>query len=143
MTERNIRRSKAARRTHEHPSHEDYLAKWRAEAAVLRRHKAYVEGAALCEEMLNDLQRVLEGEASQSLNLQEAASESGYSPDHLGKLVREGKLPNAGRLNAPLIRKKDLPRKASRGLRPARSSLTLLGASPGQIARDIVEGASR
>jgi hypothetical protein len=39
---------------------------------------------------------------------------SGYSADHLGELVREGKIPNAGRKNAPLIRRLDLPMKAGR-----------------------------
>ena len=44
-----------------------------------------------------------------TLNLREASGESGYSADHLGQLVRDGKIPNAGRPNAPLIRRADLP----------------------------------
>ena len=44
--------------------------------------------------------------------LVEAARESGYSADHLGRLVRDGKIPNAGRPGAPRIARRDLPRKA-------------------------------
>lgn len=58
------------------------------------------------------LEASLEGEDNTLLSLQEAAAESGYSADHLGRLVREGKIPNAGRPNAPRIAAGDLPRKS-------------------------------
>ena len=41
-----------------------------------------------------------------------AARESGYSADHLGRLVRDGRIPNAGRPGAPRIARSHLPRKA-------------------------------
>ena len=50
-------------------------------------------------------------ELEATLSLVEAASESGYSADHLGRLVRDGKIPNAGRPGAPRIARKHLPRK--------------------------------
>lgn len=40
---------------------------------------------------------------------------TGYSPAHLGRLVREGKIPNHGRTNAPRVRRGDLPVKALPG----------------------------
>jgi len=52
------------------------------------------------------------------LNLQQAAEESGYSADHLGRLVKDGEIPNAGRTKAPRILRKDLPRKPGVGLTP-------------------------
>ena len=45
------------------------------------------------------------------MSLVEAASECGYSADHLGRLVRSGQIPNAGRANAPKVRRRDLPKK--------------------------------
>jgi len=103
----------------------------------MRHRAASVNGAALLEEVLTDFASVSRGDGDETLNLQQASQESGYSADHLGRLVREGKIPNAGRPNAPRIRRADLPRKAS-GLRPAQVPLSLLGATPRQIARAVV-----
>ena len=116
---------------------DDFRAKWRTEAALMRRRSAIVEGAELCEEMLGDFEAVLAADVETVLNLQEAAADSGYSADYLGLLVRKGKIPNAGRLNAPLIRRRDLPRKAS-SLPSDPTPVRLVGVTPGQIARAVV-----
>ena len=116
---------------------DDFRAKWRTEAQAMRRRNAIVEGAALCEEMLRDFEAVVAQEADAVLNLQQAAAESGYSADYLGQLIRDGQIPNAGRPNAPKIRRADLPRKAS-GLRPRASPVHLPTATPRQIARAVV-----
>lgn len=41
--------------------------------------------------------------------LAEAAKVSGYSVDHLGRLLRQGKIPNRGRRHSPKIQRGDLP----------------------------------
>jgi hypothetical protein len=76
-----------------------------------RRLGVTVDGAKLAEEILADLEG-LDASGDDALSLVDAATECGYSADHLGRLVRSGALPNAGRPNAPRIRRKDLPRKA-------------------------------
>lgn len=115
----------------------EFLEKWSAEAETLKRRAALVDGAALLTEVLADFVAVTRGDADDTLNLQEAARESGYSADHLGRLLRDGKLPNAGRANAPRIRRRDLPRKPA-ALRPDWPPVSLPGATPGQIARAVV-----
>jgi hypothetical protein len=115
----------------------DFRAKWRSEAEALRRRHATVDGAELCKEMLTDFDAVVAAEMEVALNLQEAAAESGYSPDHLGALVRKGKIPNVGRPKAPRIRRSDLPRKPSL-LRSFPPPFKLPGATSGQIARAVV-----
>jgi hypothetical protein len=100
-----------------------------------------VDGAALLDEVLSDFAALRLADAAELLNLRQASAESGYSPDHLGRLVRDGKIPNAGRPNAPRIRRTDLPRKAS-ALRAEAGRLNLLGATPGQIARAVVNSES-
>jgi hypothetical protein len=50
------------------------------------------------------------------VTLQEAALASGYTPDHLSRLVRQGRLVNYGRKHSPRYRAADLPRKPTRQL---------------------------
>jgi hypothetical protein len=116
---------------------QEFRAKWGAEADAMRRRGAVVNGAAVLDEVLADFASLTQGEAEALLNLQHASQESGYSADHLGRLIRDGTIPNAGRPNAPKIRRGDLPRKAA-GLRWAQVPRSLLGATPGQIARAVV-----
>jgi hypothetical protein len=115
----------------------DFRAKWRTEADALRRRHATVDGAELCKEILADFDAVVAAEMEVVLNLQEAAAESGYSPDHLGALIRKKALPQAGRPGAPKIRRSDLPKKAS-GLRPPPQAFKIVPATPGEIARAVV-----
>ncbi len=78
----------------------DSLASWGAsDTAKAFRAAAY------------ELEAVMLAESSSTVNLTEASVETGYSADHLGRLVREGRIPNAGRKSAPRIRRQDLPRK--------------------------------
>jgi len=118
-------------------SPEDFLTKWVGEASAMRSRGALVNGAALLEEVLHDFDAATSDYQAQPLTLGNAARESGYSADYLGRLVREGRIPNAGRPNAPKIRRSDLPRKAS-SLRCRDPFHHLDPTTPGQIARSVV-----
>jgi hypothetical protein len=67
------------------------------------------------------------------LTLSEAAAESGYSVDHLSRLLRSNRLPNAGRRYSPRIRRGDLPRRPN--LRGP-TQISHLGDAR-QVARDV------
>ena len=121
---------------------EDLVAKWTEHAETMRRHGALVSGAVLCAEFLADFEAVLADQDAGTLILRQASRESGYSADHLCLLVRAVQIPNAGRPNAPRIRRRDLPRKAG-ALPPAAPEITLVGATPGQIARAVVTSTKR
>jgi hypothetical protein len=114
-----------------------FVAKWSDEAESLRRLGAHVDGALLIDAILADLSVLDRAKATEALTLEEAARESGYTSDHLGKLLRVGAIPNAGRKNAPRILRRHLPRKPS-ALREQRITSQLAGATPGQIARIVV-----
>ena len=58
---------------------------------------------------MEQLERALQEQDERLLNLQEAADLSGYSADHLGRLVRDEAIPNAGHPGAPRIARRDLP----------------------------------
>lgn len=62
-----------------------FISKWRAEAETLRRPGAHADGVELIDAILADLRALNCAKAFESLTLEEAARESGYMPDHLGK----------------------------------------------------------
>jgi hypothetical protein len=86
---------------------------WRRDAATLRGYGAEPQAAALdrCADVLDEN---LRAKASAPLTLKAASELGGFSPDHLGRLIREGKIDNAGRLGAPRIRHVDVPMKRGR-----------------------------
>ena len=102
-------------RTPRGASVETLPATWRTQAKALRRYRDET-----------------------TLSLTEAARESGYSTDHLGRLVRDGKIPNTGRPGAPRIARSHLPRKAPAEPRlvekPSRGEV-----SNAQIVQSIIE----
>lgn len=83
-------------------------AYWRDEAATLRGYGAEAQATAI-ERCACDLEEKAGSEGQEVLTLAEAARASGYSADHLGRLVREGKIPNAGRPGSPRIARGDVP----------------------------------
>jgi hypothetical protein len=84
----------------------------------MRRRSVMVAGALLCEEFLLDVEALFAAEEDALLTLEEAAAASGYSVEHIARLIRQGKLPNAGRWHAPRLRARDLPRKPAAALEP-------------------------
>jgi hypothetical protein len=101
----------------------DIIDRWTNRRDELRRLRAAVDGAAICEEILADLEALQRSAAEGILTLASAAAVSGYSVDHLARLLREGKLPNKGRKGAPRICIADLPKRPSASLarnRPTR-----------------------
>ena len=86
-------------------------ASWRESAVQLRRYGAEAQAVTL-ESAADDVLEALAGVDDALLTLDEAARESGYSAEHLGRLVRKGRLPNAGRRGRPRIRAADLPKRA-------------------------------
>ena len=83
---------------------------WRARAQFLSDfgdpNSGRLWGLAATE--LDQALRVLGAEL---LTLPQAAALCGYSADHLGSLVRKGKIPNLGCKGSPRIRPSDLPTK--------------------------------
>lgn len=87
----------------------DLPGRWRALANDLR---PYAPGAAAAwENAALELEQALRAAELEPLKLRDAARESGYSEDHLGELLRQGKITNAGRPHAPRILRRDLPKK--------------------------------
>ena len=111
-------------------------AEWRRHAETLRAFGAAAQAEAV-DRCADELERALASEEGELLTLQQAACLSGYSTDHLGRLIRQGTLRNLGRPRAPRVRRGDLPRKAA-ALPGQTAGLHLLGADPRQVARAVV-----
>lgn len=89
------------------------ITTWRARARDLA---PYAPAAAIAfTRAAEELEAALRLQECEVLSLSAAARESAYSRDHLARLIRDGKIPNAGRRSAPRIRRADLPRKPSSG----------------------------
>ena len=97
----------------------DLSKSWLQLAELFRSH-ADKPPAVAYERCAKELEEALREEGDRPLTLQEASRISGYSADHLGRAVREGKIPNAGRVGAPRIAYRDLPRKSDVASHPER-----------------------
>ena len=112
----------------------EFLAKWATEADAMQRRGVMVNGAGLLSEVLADFKALMSGQSEAVMSLPEAAARSGYSVEHLGRLVRQGRVPNAGRKGAPRVKAADLPRKPAslvpagpRSYDPVADARSLLG----------------
>ena len=112
---------------------QELVREWRERAQTLRTYGAESSAAAL-EACVAELETALREVDDGTLTLAEAAEESGYSVDHLSRLLREGKIQNAGRRGAPRIAARDLPRRSGLEPRPRRAHL-----SRAQIVRSAIK----
>ena len=90
----------------------DLPAAWRERAKGLVRYSQPAGNAY--EDAADELEKALRRQEDEVLNLTQAADESGYTADYLGRLVKAGEISNAGRPGAPKIRRGDLPKKVIR-----------------------------
>jgi hypothetical protein len=88
---------------------DDFLRRWTARRDELATLRASVEAAALIDAMLTELRAAFAEYENTVLTLDAAAARSGYSRDHLARLIRTGVLPNSGRPGAPRLRLCDIP----------------------------------
>ena len=120
-----------------HPPAVSHLPdEWRTLAAQQRSLGADAQARTL-EFCADRLQLAVRHAADELLSLRRAAEESGYSADHLGRLLRDGAIPNAGRRSRPLIRRGDLPAKGrKRREEPCRADAG--GYVADRLVRDII-----
>jgi hypothetical protein len=78
----------------------------------------HVSASALARSIVSSLRQLRTDAVENCVSLSEAARRSGYSPEHLGRLIREGKIFNAGRKGKPRIRVRDIPHRSQAELAP-------------------------
>ena len=92
------------------PALESLADAWRAQAEELRGWGA-AQGAKALERAAADLDAALAAEHGAVLSMREASERSGYAPDSLRHLVRDGKLRAERRGRRLYFRAGDLPKK--------------------------------
>lgn len=97
----------------------DLAASWREDADRFREYGAD-ELATAAELHADALEERLRAWRLEALSPVQAAEESGYTADHLRRLIRQERVPNAGDDASPKIRRQDLPRKPGHGDPPRR-----------------------
>jgi hypothetical protein len=84
-------------------------AAWTHRRDEWRKLGVQVDGAKLADEILAELEQ-LETPDADTVSLAEASVITGRTPDHLGRMIRRGQLPNVGRKHAPRIPRAALER---------------------------------
>lgn len=85
----------------------DLVPGWRERAKILQPFSP--SAAEAFTQAADDLERALREAYTDAVDLQKAAEYSGYTPDHLTRLIRQGRLRNVGRKFAPRVLRQDLP----------------------------------
>ncbi len=102
----------------------DLPAAFREIAANARQHTADERAAKIWERAAEMVEESLRLSGLERLTLQRAAAESGYSIDHLRRLIDEGTIPNAsGADGSKAILRMHLPRKPGHGVAAARPTV--------------------
>lgn len=94
----------------------DLVASWREQAELLEKLQSPL--ASAFRHCAEQLAVALEADDNEFIRLDQAARESGYDKDSLGRLIRRGQLLNRGTRYHPLVRRGDLPRKLPSSKRP-------------------------
>lgn len=83
-------------------------AAWRAEAEFLKRWPGNEGPVVALQRAADALERSIKLYEEEELTLEQAAEESGYSVDHLGRVLREKPQFNSGDKGRPRVRRRDL-----------------------------------
>ena len=102
----------------------DLPAAFREIAASARQHTADERAATIWERAAEMVEESLRRSGLERLTLPQAAAESGYSRDHLRRLIDEGTIPKAsGADGSRAILRMHLPRKPGHGLAAVRPTV--------------------
>ncbi len=70
-----------------------------------------LDGALLCESILRAAQQLQAEEGAEWITIPAAASDCGYSPQHIRRLANSGRLPSKGKGKSRTVLRQALPKK--------------------------------
>lgn len=116
---------------------DDLVAKWEHKGAEFDALAASVDAAAMCQLFLADLHALDADSDDDWISIPQAAAFSGYSKQHIRRLIQSGQLAAVGEGKARRVRLGTLPRKPI-AVATANPELHLLGATAEQAVRESV-----
>ncbi|HEY4131677.1 MAG TPA: hypothetical protein VGM50_13745 [Gemmatimonadaceae bacterium] len=124
----------------------DLIAKWSALAVDLAPYNA---GAAEALRRVSlELEAELHHESDALYTPSQAAAQTGYHPESICRMIREGRVVNHGTKHRPRVKLADLPKKTSMRVRTDKRAVARIGSSTTSsaskeidaIARDAIAG---
>ncbi|MBA3342897.1 MAG: hypothetical protein H0T48_13815 [Gemmatimonadaceae bacterium] len=115
-------------------SPDEIRERWIARREEFQRFHVQVDGAALVDELLEDLKQLAAATGAIALTLRQASERTGYTTDSLSRLIRQGKLTNVGRRGAPRVLVSELPKRPASKLAD-RSTAPYDGATDARLLR--------
>ncbi len=88
-----------------------FIERWQQKRDWLELIGASANASTLIDELLTEVETLCRERGEETLDLASASALSGYTRDHLSRLLRAGAIPNAGRRGAPRIQRCHLPRR--------------------------------
>lgn len=111
-------------------------AKWQHRRDEWRRFGVSVNGAAMAEEILADVEQLERSDDEKLYTPTQAAERTGFHPESIARMVRTGRVPNHGRKNAPRVKLSDLPTKPPKVAPRGQAGASSAPADSASIARD-------
>ena len=115
----------------------DLPDRFRHTAAFLREKASALQAARAWEKAAAEVEESLKGSLTETLTVELAELESGYTRSHLRRLLRDGIIPNSGTRTNPLIQRIHLPKKPGHGVAWARPTTV---SSRTQVATRVIQG---
>lgn len=86
----------------------ELMTRWQSRREEYARLGVLLDGSKLAAEVLADLEALETADGDEELTLTDAAKECDMHPDSIGRAIREGRIDNCGRKNAPRVKRSDL-----------------------------------
>ena len=110
--------------------------RWQERAGEWRRLHVSVDGAALADELLADLEQLECADDERLFTPTQAALRTGFHPESIARMVRKGRVPNHGTKHRPRVKLSELPKKAPKVARRGQAGASSAAADTASITRD-------
>lgn len=110
--------------------------RWEHRAAEWRTLGALVSGEAVAREILADVEQLEHDQDVALFTPTQAALRTGFHPESIARMVRQGRVPNHGTKHRPRVKLGELPKKTPKVAKPGQAGASSAAADTASITRD-------